>query len=473
MKTKLSILSLIFIFVLFSGFGCRCVSREVQDKMQPIKLTYWRVWDGPDAFAEILAQYRLLHPFISIEYRKLRYDEFEQALIEAFAADRGPDIFSIQNTWIMKYKEMGLLAPMPATITMAYPVVTGSIKKETVIELRTNPSLSLKQLKSDFIDVVYDDVVINEFNANFNTYTEKVYGLPLFVDTLALYYNNDLFNNAGITTPPAYWNREFQQAVKKLTKQNNKGEIIQSGVAMGGGKNVDRSSDILSVLMMQNGTAMMDERGTVIFNQRPTSFENKTIVPGLDALRFYTDFANPAKEVYSWNNTLDNSMDMFLQNKLAMMFGYAYMLPQIKADAPKLKFSVSKLPQIEGNSQNVNFANYWVEVVSKKSPYASEAWDFVQFLTRAEQAKLYLAKAQKPPALRDLVEGLKEDKNIGVFTEQVLTAQSWYRGVDALAAEAIMEEMADDVVSGKNALENALKLGNQKVQQTVKKSAGF
>ncbi|MFH0892127.1 MAG: extracellular solute-binding protein [Candidatus Falkowbacteria bacterium] len=468
-KAKLSILSLVLIFVLFSGFGCRCVSREVQEKMQPIKLTYWRVWDGPDAFAEILERYRTLHPFITIEYRKLRYDEFEQALIEAFAADRGPDIFSIQNTWIRKYKEMDLLAPMPASITMAYPVVKGSIKKEVVTELRTTPSISLKQLKADFIDVVYKDVVINEFDERIGAYAEKVYGLPLFIDTLAVYYNNDLFNNAGITTPPAYWNREFQQDVKKLTKQDNKGQIIQSGVALGGGDNVDRSSDILSILMMQNGTEMINDRGSVMFSQRPADFENKNIIPGLDALRFYVDFSNPAKEVYCWNNNMGNSMDMFLQNKLAMMFGYAYMMPQIRADAPKLKFSVAELPQIEGNPQNTNFANYWAEVVSRKSRYSSEAWDFVQFITKAEQAKSYLAQAKKPPALRALVDEMKEDKEIGVFVGQTLTAESWYRGINADAAETIMREMIDDVVTGKNTLEDALKLGAQKVQQTINK----
>ena len=59
----------------------------------------------------------------------------------------------------------------------------------------------------------------------------------------------------------------FQQNVKKLTKQNNKGQIIQSGVSLGGAYNIERSPDILSVLMMQNGTVMM-ENETVKFNQK-------------------------------------------------------------------------------------------------------------------------------------------------------------------------------------------------------------
>jgi multiple sugar transport system substrate-binding protein len=297
-----------------------------------------------------------------------------------------------------------------------------------------------------------------------------------------MFYNKDLFNNAGITSPPPYWNREFQQNVKKLTKQNNKGEIVQSGVALGGSDNIERATDILSVLMMQNGTEMMNDSGRVTFHLRPEKFGDRNYNPGLDALRFYSDFANPAKEVYSWNKSLDNSLDLFTQNKLAMMFGYSYMLPTIKAEAPKLNFAIAPLPQIEGNSETVGFANYWVEVVSKKiltdsknlaqgSDYAKQkldtAWDFLQYATAAENVPSYLDKANKPTALRSLIESQIDDTDLGIFAEQILTAESWYKGSDAIAAEQAMRDMIDDAVVGQKILSDVIQNGAQKVQQTV------
>jgi len=302
MKNKIICLFLLFTFILTSGFGCKTVDVKTQEKMKPITLNYWRVWDGPDDFADILTAYSALHPFVTINYKKLRYDEYEQALIEAFATDRGPDIFSIHNTWMRKYQNKGLLEPMPGTITMAYPIVQGTLKKETIPQLSTKKSISLNDIKNNFVDTVYDDVVISVKDQATGITSEKVFGLPLALDTLSMFYNKDLFNNAGITTPPAYWNREFQQNVKKLTKQNNKGEIIQSGVALGGSANIDRSTDILSVLMMQNGTEMMSDSGQVTFNLRPAKFGDRNYNPGLDALRFYSDFANPAKEVEQSKN---------------------------------------------------------------------------------------------------------------------------------------------------------------------------
>ena len=464
MKTKIIILSLLFIFILTSGFGCKLVDQKTQAAMTPITLTYWRVYDGEDAFEEILAAYKALHPFITINYRKLRYEEYENELINALAEDRGPDIFSIHNTWTKKYSNK--ISPMPATITMAYPVTKGTLKKEVVPELRTNKSPSLNDIKNNFVDAVYQDVVIPTLNETTKQYEQKVYGLPLSVDTLAMYYNKDLFNNAGIAEPPTYWSNEFQQDVKKMTKQNEKGEIVQSGAALGGTTNIERYSDILSVLMMQNGSVMIDDSGQVLFNRIPPTFKDQKYNPGLEALRFYSDFANPAKEVYSWNKNLDNSLNMFAQGKLGIMFGYAYHLPIIKAQAPKLNFGITKLPQIEGNTP-INFANYWIETVSNKSKHADESWDFIQFMTKADQAKTYLAKAKKPTALRSLVNEQTEDLDIGIFAGQVLTAKSWYKGADSNAMEKIFADMIDAVVLAQDKIESIISLAANKVGQTI------
>ncbi|MFH1745049.1 MAG: extracellular solute-binding protein [bacterium] len=484
MKIKLTSILLIFTFLATSGFKCKnTIDPEVALKMQPIELNYWKVWDDTDALQGLIGEYQALHPNIKINYRKLEYSEYERELIEAFATDRGPDIFSIHNTWTRKYQGKNLISPMPTTITTIIPTVTGSVKKDVEYK-KVTTKFSTTKLKTDFIDVVYNDVVIRTKDAETQQYSEGIYGLPLFVDTLALYYNKNLFNNAGISTPPEYWDREFQQDVKKLTKQNNKGEIIQAGVAMGGGNNIDRSTDILSALMMQNGTVMMSDQQTIMFHTTPPDFKDKNFNPGLDALRFYSDFANPAKEVYSWNNTLDNSLNLFIQGKLAMMFGYAYMLPQIKANAPKLNFAISKLPQIPENNQTINFANYWVEAVSNKiltnpenlkqgSDYArvkqEAAWDFIRFISQKTEVQKYLAKVKKPTALREIINDQIDDPDIGIFAGQALTAKSWYKGADANAAETIIKEMIDDVQEIQaSQLPEILSLSAAKVQQTIK-----
>lgn len=456
MKYKISVIFILFSFIVSTGFGCKGTSQEVAQKMQPIVINYWGVWDSPDDFADIIAQYKALHPFVTINYRKLRYDEYENELLNAFAEDRGPDIFSINNTWMTKYRSK--LAPEPAEISMVYPTLQGSIKKEIVPIVKVTRSLTPSEIKNNFVDVVYGDAVGPD---------GKVYGLPMSMDTLALYYNRDLLNNAGITNVPQYWNREFQDSVKKLTKQDVKGNILQSGVALGGSANVERFSDVLSLLIMQNGGTMVSDGGVVMFQNVPPNARDQNYNPGVSALRFYSDFANPNKEVYSWNNSLANSLDMFIGGNLAFTFGYAYDLPTIKTRAPKLNFAVSRMPQIEGSPADMNFANYWLETVSKKSKYVNESWDFIQFATRAEQVKSYLSKTKRPTALRALIKDQRDDPEIGVFADQALTSRSWYKGYNPSAAETAIGEMIDSSLADEDKIQQAMSLAASKIQQTL------
>lgn len=466
MKTKSVVTILLFIFVLTSGFGCKIADQQTQNAMKPITLEYWRVWDGPDAFTEIIANYKKLHPFITINYKKLNYNEYEQALLEAWAEDRGPDIFSINNTWMKKYQKK--LTPMPESISMVYPVAQGTLKKEIIPTMRTTKSLTLKELKNNFVDVVFDDVVVKEQDAKTGNDLYYIYGLPLSVDTMAMFYNKTLFNNTQIITPPAYWDNDFQQAVKKLIKQDNSGQIVQAGVSLGGSNNIERSTDILSLLMMQNGATMMDGN-SVLFNMVPPTLTNQDYNPGLEALRFYSDFANPAKEVYTWNANLENSVNMFTQGRLGILLGYSYMLPQIRSQAPKLNFGIAKMPQINpsGGAQTINFANYWVEVVPKKTKYTNEAWDFIQFATKAEQARIYMNAAKRPTALKSLVAEQMDDVDLGVFAEQAITAKSWYKGVDVNSAEKAIKEMIDNAITAQDKIGDVINIGANKVQQTI------
>ncbi|PLX22067.1 hypothetical protein C0584_00895 [Candidatus Parcubacteria bacterium] len=473
MENKKAILIILLVIILIGGGYFTIISlsafqtQKTQALMKPVTLTYWRVYDGADVMAPLIEAYNRIHPFVTISYKKLRYDEYEQELLEAFATDKGPDIFSIHNTWVGKYKTKEFITPLPSQITMAYPTIQGTIKKQIVPELRTRKSLNSRDIENTFVDAVYDDVVYKETDKETSKVRYDIYGLPLFVDTLAMYYNRDLFNNAGITAPSQYWNKKFQQDVKKLTKQDARGNIIQSGVALGGSDNIDRYSDILAALMMQNGTEMIDEFGRVKFNTIPEDIQDRSYNPGLGAVQFYTDFANPGKEVYSWNDEMDNSIDLFADGKVAMIFAYSYQLPTIKAKNPKLDFSLSKLPQIEGNDKSVNLANYWVEVVSNKSKEKDVAWDFVQFITKANQAKLYIEKTKKPTALRELVNEQIDDLDIGIFADQVLTARSWYRGNNATAAEGYIGDLVDSVNYGQDDLEGIINLAAKKIQQTI------
>jgi multiple sugar transport system substrate-binding protein len=295
---------------------------------------------------------------------------------------------------------------------------------------------------------------------------ERVFGLPMSVDTLALYYNKDILNAVNISQPPVTWD-QFQQQVQKIAVVDDKGNIVRAGAGFGTGANVERASDIMSLLMIQNQADMSDERTNYpTFTLMPKDLQSELQdPPAYPAMLFYTDFANPAKNVYTWNNNQPNSLDAFIQGNSAFFLGYSYQLPTIRSRAPKLNLGISQVPQITGNPV-ANYANYWLWTVSKKSKSIDLAWYLVNYMTNQEQAKVYLDKVKRPAARRALIDAQLEDADVGVFASQVLTAKSWYRGIDPASAEQALQDAADQMVGGLP-VNKALQTALQKIDQTI------
>lgn len=445
----------LFTIVVIKGRGGSNVPAALT---QPMTLKYWRVFDQQDDFASIIAAYRALHPHVTIEYRQFTYEEYEDALLRGWAKGAGPDILSIQNSWVKKYVAEGFLAPLPPSTQVAeFKAVRAlGIRPEIRVSAPVKPSLTLADIQNNFMDVVGTDVVVNN----------AIYGLPLTVDTLALYYNKTLLTQAKIPLPATGYTELYSEHLPRLKKESSTGEILQSAIAMGTADNITRSQDILLLLMMQNlaqtGLPLVDARGQ--YNFLAPSPANAQEIPAKNAFDFYTSFASPTRESYTWNADLPLSLNAFVEGRVAYMFGYAYHKAQIEQQSNgTLEFGVAPLPQLD---KEVNMANYWVEAVAASSPNTNTAWDFVQFATRADNALTYLTKTKKPTALKALVETQKQDPFLSIFVDQALLAQNWYHGYEPRVAEQYVREAITSVNEGKATMDAALELLNRQLLST-------
>jgi multiple sugar transport system substrate-binding protein len=410
-----------FIFVL-KNIGS---STGVSNKNTTI--TFWGVYDDHAAFDQLIQNYKTQHPNITVRYQLFSYDTYEQQLINALAAGTGPDIFMMHNTWLPKHGN--LLAPMPDTIPG-----------------QKQPLFTLASYQQQFVDVASQDLVYQNF----------IYGVPLYVDTLALYYNKDLLNNASITRPPQTWT-EVNTDVPLLTKYDQGNNILQSGIALGTARNINRSTDILMDMMIQSGVHMTSD------DQREATFDQSVAGQpvGRIALQYYTEFADPRKSRYSWNDSEHYSIDAFSEGTTAMMLGYSHEADLVLAKSPRLNFSVAPMPQASLGNIN-NFANYWAASVSKTSKNINDAWQFLAYLSSKEGESAYLNATGRPAARRDLIDLQRSDPKIGVFAVQALTAKSWYQ-VDSSAIESIFASMIDDVNYNRATLQDAISRAESRV----------
>ena len=462
---------LVILFLIMSLTGCSFGGGS-SVKAKKVELEVWGVFDAEGAYQEIIDAYQISRPNIKVVYKKFRWQEYEKELVNAWAEGRGPDVFLIHNDWVRKYENK--IYPFPGELEIPILRVERgkAFQKDKVVTEVKKTSYSLNNLKKDFVNAVYQDVI----------YQDQIWGLPLAVDTLGLYYNRKMLDGAGVLEPPRTW-QGIIDATKSITRQDSEGNIILSAIAMGTSDNIQRSSDILSLIMMQNDTTMVNSDGQVSMSEKRSS--DKTYYPGVDALRFYTDFSSPLKETYTWSEDMPEAVDAFIQGKVAMIFDYAFRFPFLKAQAPSLDIGISTIPHINFlNNQGVDFsdvpntnvADYWLMTTAKVSENPDEAWDFIVYATTSKykdvdgkvryQAGKYIDSTRKPPALRGLIGEYMKDEEMEPFVSHAATAENWYHGRDPEHAKEVLREAIDKVYEGELTTKDAIKYAEKNIEST-------
>lgn len=425
LKKPLAFFSIISL-LLISGFGCKGVSKELKQATKPIVLEYWTVYDDVEALRTLVSAYTAQRTYLTVNIRQLRSDEIYNRFVEELADDKGPDIISVNTRSLSKY--ISRLQPMPPSVKdTKLQVIKGQMSDKVDISMNIRRLPNENDIVEKFVQPVKKDAVKGG----------RIYGLPLSFDVMALYYNKDLLDRAGIPEPPKDW-EEFQKQVKILTKFDKaSGKIIQSGAALGTGANIPGSSDLLFALYGQSSLAFVTDRA--VFNA-PKQNIQRGQNPADRVMDFYTGFANPERDTYSWNESMPNALDSFVNGSLAFFFGYNYQMPIIKGRAPQLNFDVVPMLQLTDESRVVA-SDYWLQAVALKSKHPNEAWGLVDYLTNSAAVKQYLDLTGRPTALRIYVGAQKEKPELEPFVSQLLVADTWYRGRDFEAADKAIQQM--------------------------------
>jgi len=451
--------------IFFALLAAGVIKRPVRS-VAPVNLLMWVVTDDPLSYADLTDSYAGLRPYISVTIERVPKQDYSQRLKDAWARGRGPDIFELPASSIGEFTNDFILPIPPTTTVYNYQRKKILLRTETEITPVTVPSVTPTQIQRDFADVVYEDVVRDG----------KIYGLPLSLDTLVLYYNRDLLRSANIAEPPKSWTG-LVNAVPRLTSADEDGKILQSAIPLGTGSNIDHAADIMSLLMLQSGVRLQTPEGEVMLDS--TVLEDGTNV-GQRALDFYTSFANPAKKSYAWNAAQSEARESFIREKSAMYLGYGYERNEIAAEA-SMNFDLAPIPHLQedgkdalvsgqGNPLQVNFGNYWVLSVFQRTAYPQEAWNFVQFIAKQpDVARAYLDTTSRVGALRSILQEQQEEDQRGILASQAISARSWYHGRDATRVTQYLKDMIDGVVLGKNSISGALELARRQIELTTKR----
>jgi ABC-type sugar transport system, periplasmic component len=335
---------------------------------QPVTLNYWGLWEEKEVFEPLIAEYQKKYPYVKINYQKMEPDNYREKLLVRSRNNQGPDIFRFHNTWLPEIKEIA--SAIPSSI------------------------MSNAEFEKTFYKIHQKDLKVGD----------KYFGLPLEIDGLVLIYNVNLLKKAGIDKPPETWD-ELLEVVPKLTVKDVNGNIITAGIALGLTVNVDHFSDILALMIYQNG-------GDI---KKLDSEE------AAGALESYRKFAEPPNNF--WDENMPNSLTAFIQEKVAMILAPSWHILTIKSTNPEIEVKAVPVPSLPGASP-ISIANYWVEGVSKMSRNQIEAWRFLRFLVEKDNlTKMYeLASRNRlfgePYSRVDLAPLLVQNNYLGAVIKQ-------------------------------------------------------
>lgn len=382
------------VILIILGGGRRPVSERAQ-------LSFWGI-ESSGYFSAAIEEFEKNHPGNRIVYRRIDEAIYEKELIDAFAAGSGPDVFMFGSKWLARHSNK--VSPAP-------------VEKMTMSRF------------SDLFPQIAEEDLTMEGN---------VYAVPLYIDTLVLYYNRDTFDRLAIPLPPRTWD-DFKGVI-----------LIKKAPASFGGYAplVTRAADIMNALLMQSGADL---------DLRNKDFVRLVSAAGERALDFYIQFNAPSED----------SITGFSGERIAMMLGYHSDMALVKEKNPFLNIGVAALPQFFSSSPVVP-ARYYGLAVSDKSKYKDLSWDFALSIAADEAiAESFITNGSHPPALRSLIQKYSDDGNFGVFSRQALIARSWFEPDDREVV-TILNDMIRSAISSRVS-RPALQTAEERINRLITK----
>lgn len=399
-----------------------------------IILQWWGAFLDPDIVRPLIEEYQTLNPNVRIEYAnkvpnnvnsadaKLAYRNELNRIINTNDPVQLPDIFMVENTWVGDYE------------TYAQP--------STTTDFATYQNTYYPAIVSDFAS------------------KGIVFGVPLWMDTIAVVYNKDFLEQVQLSSPPVEW-FDFKTTAQNLTRYNGR-EIERSGFAFGDVSNTGFFLESVLALIRQNNVNLTDTTGQPIFSQNSDT---------LDALEFFKSFVNGTNP--TWNSNFQNDAAAFLEQRTAMIIATSSRLREIMkyndAASLGLEIGVSLLPQLDEESEPIYWSTYWGNMVSRTRPNAVASWQFLNWLSQPEQLKKLHENVKDQYGYfgtlyprSDMSSELQNDEFLEAYNQSLPNAETWYmiKGIE-------VKDIFSELLSNNNINSTSITAAEESIKELI------
>ncbi|MCL5986858.1 MAG: ABC transporter substrate-binding protein [Actinobacteria bacterium] len=245
------------------------------------------------------------------------------------------------------------------------------------------------------------DQFIPEYLTKYNGIT---YSLPSYVGNLALFYNKDLFEKAGIAGPPTTWDELVDTAVKLTDEANG-----IYGLALNG--NDGECVIQVTPFIAQNGGRVGKVDGKIWINSPET----------VEALQYVVDLINKYKVVPSYTTYgYQQVREAFMAGKAAMIIDGSWTVPFIQSKGVEFDWGTSILPKgkMAGTGISIGDTEWGIGTNSK---YKDLGWKFIKKMTNPDSNYFWIKNGHTIPVIKSVAEkdDIKNDPYLKAFIDQM------------------------------------------------------
>lgn len=310
----------------------------------------WSFWGDPGELPpnyEVIEAFHAAQDDVRVEVQHAPWGSYFDRLQTQMAGGTAPDVMFLNN--IPSYASRGVLYPLDELIA-----------------------------RDGFDTSTYQPGLLEVFS-----YDGNVYGFARDNDTNVLYYNADLFDQAGLAYPSADWNwDDLRSAALALTVRDDRDRALQYGLAL--------EKNRYPQWIYQNGGTLFDDP------LAPTEF-NMDSPAAIEAIDFIADMILEDGSVPSFDAMaqLGSTTELFSTGRVAMVMTNAARMPTF-ANAD-FEWDVAPLPA-GPNGERANTLGGAGYVMSSTTENVEAAWTFLKFLAGTEGQSIFAATGVAVPA---------------------------------------------------------------------------
>ncbi len=215
----------------------------------------------------------------------------------------------------------------------------------------------------------------------------NVYGLPKDWNSLGVFYNKKMFQQAGVAFPSANWTWDDMRAdAKKLTKPGN-AATSQYGITL------QPDTSRWGAFLFAAGGSVLNQDGT------QAAFNNQA---GINATNFYAGFEKDGSSVIPTNVSASWPGEAFGKQRAAMALEGGWLIPYMALTYPNVDYDIAPIPSdpATGKRADLIYTNAWGAYSGTKHPEA--AWEVIKYMTGTDVQTSQLNAGFALPSLKSL-----------------------------------------------------------------------